>query len=182
MNKIMELPRNYFVQFVTLQVTNVKTVCNSPGSGMQSDGYKDLTRNCLEQQAIPRKTLNFYQGLPSLVKGKPSIFSQSLLSTNLRESGQKIRNPLLPLWPKLFGEQQAIIPWNIFSFPMQCTSSAVKQPDGALAGEQLKSIFRLLPRFVGESVIKMPSGSIQFNLLFTLKYFFQQLFPSPFHG
>lgn len=48
MNKIMELLRNYAVQLVTLQVTNVKTVCNSPGSGMQSDGYKDLTRNCLE--------------------------------------------------------------------------------------------------------------------------------------
>lgn len=75
MNKIMELLRNYAVQLVTLQVTNVKTVCNSPGSGMQSDGYKDLTRNCLEQQPISRKTLNLYQGLPSLIKGTPSIFS-----------------------------------------------------------------------------------------------------------
>lgn len=41
MNEIMELLRNYSVQFVTLQVTNVKTVCNSPSAGMQSDGYKD---------------------------------------------------------------------------------------------------------------------------------------------
>lgn len=48
MNEIMELLRNYDAQFVTLQVTNVKTVYNSPSSGNQLDGFKDLTRNCLE--------------------------------------------------------------------------------------------------------------------------------------
>lgn len=48
MNEIMELLRNYAVQFVTLQVKNVKTVCNSLSLDMQLDGFKDLTRNCLE--------------------------------------------------------------------------------------------------------------------------------------
>lgn len=48
MKEIMGLLRSCAVQFVTLQVANVKTVCNSPSLGMQSDGYKDLTRNGLE--------------------------------------------------------------------------------------------------------------------------------------
>lgn len=66
MNEIMELLRNYDAQFVTLQVTNVKTVYNSPSSGNQLDGFKDLTRNCLEYRPVSRKPLNLYQGLPSL--------------------------------------------------------------------------------------------------------------------